>query len=161
MKPAHFNDPLEIAVAEILDKAGIRYIHESQNNGSRLDFYLPDHDLYIEVKKYHTPRVDSQLATKDNIILIQGANGVRFLRDMFKVNLYKDYTFYLEKHGVATLLMAEPPLFPNGGNPVMKTPDRCPVYLRHHTELLHGYFNGEIQMGKKYKFDGSKYIETK
>ena len=81
MKPAHFNDPLEIAVAEILDKAGIRYIHESQNNGSRLDFYLPDHDLYIEVKKYHTPRVDSQLATKDNIILIQGANGVRFLRE--------------------------------------------------------------------------------
>lgn len=85
MKPASYSNPLEIAVAEILTNAGIEFVHESQNNGSRLDFYIPDYDLYIEVKQYHTPRIEAQMATQDNIILIQGVNGLRFLRDFLTV----------------------------------------------------------------------------
>jgi hypothetical protein len=70
----HSSDPLESAVAKALDKAGIRYIHEhdAANAWPYLDFYLPDHDLFIEVARCYTPRKIEQLSRVDNVIFIQG-----------------------------------------------------------------------------------------
>lgn len=79
-KEIHYSDWLEKEVAELLTKRGIDFIHESQNNGSNLDFYLPSYDVYIEVKQYHTDRVINQLSKKDNVILIQGKKSISFLK---------------------------------------------------------------------------------
>lgn len=80
----HISDPLEIEVAKILDEVGVLYIHESQRkgNGPALDFYLPDHDLYIEVKQYHADRSSRQLSMADNVILIQGSGSIKFLKGL-------------------------------------------------------------------------------
>ena len=74
------NNPQEIQIKEILESKGIEYIHESQNNGSRLDFYLPKYNVYIEVKQYHSERSNSQLASQDNVILIQGKDSINFFK---------------------------------------------------------------------------------
>lgn len=79
-------DPLELRIMEILNIKSIKFIHESYSNGinQRLDFYLPDYDIFIEVKKYHTERVLKQLESQDNIILVQGEKSVKFLEQILK-----------------------------------------------------------------------------
>lgn len=69
----HYTDELEKQVAECLYAAGIPFEH----TGQRLDFYLPDHDIYIEVKRYHSERAAAQLAAFDNVILLQGVKAVQ------------------------------------------------------------------------------------
>ena len=75
------SDNLELRIAELLTRKAIKFVHEGYKNGinQRLDFYLPDHDIYIEVKKFHTDRVLKQLESQDNIILVQGDKSVKFL----------------------------------------------------------------------------------
>ena len=68
-------DPLEQKIAAALDESGIRYRHETEG-GQRLDFYLPDFDTYIEVKRFHSPRIAQQTETQDNIIVLQGVKSV-------------------------------------------------------------------------------------
>lgn len=75
----HYSDDLEQRVGELLKKVGIKAIHESINKESALDFYLPDYEIYIEIKKYHSDRVINQLKSRDNIILVQGRKSVEFL----------------------------------------------------------------------------------
>ncbi len=65
---AQITDPVEKIVAGVLDHRGIRYVHEHKG----LDFYLPDQDIYIECKQFHTDRSNGQLKRAENIILIQG-----------------------------------------------------------------------------------------
>lgn len=72
----HISDPLEQRVAEVLEKNNFKFIHESENNGSSLDFHIPLYDVYIEVKKYHSDRISKQLAQKDNVIVLQGKKAV-------------------------------------------------------------------------------------
>jgi hypothetical protein len=84
MTKIHFADNLEKEIAELLDIMKINYIHESVNNGSSLDFYLPDFNVYIEVKQFHTDRSLRQLVSRDNIILIQGKGSVEFLKAIIK-----------------------------------------------------------------------------
>lgn len=74
----HYSDGLERQLGEALTKAGIRFVHESQNKAQGLDFYLPDHDVYIEVKRYHAERIERQMASKDNVIAIQGKPSLDF-----------------------------------------------------------------------------------
>lgn len=78
----NISDALEQQIANILDFCNIKYVHESENNGSNLDFYLPDHNIYIEVKRYHSDRSNKQLSGKDNIILIQGMESINFLKKL-------------------------------------------------------------------------------
>lgn len=66
------NDPIERIVADGLGRAKIRYIHESHHGGPPLDFYLPDYDIYLEVKQLHSDRIAKQMAQVPNIIAIQG-----------------------------------------------------------------------------------------
>lgn len=75
----HFGDGLEEQVALILDKKGIEYIHESENKSQGLDFYLPDLEIYIEVKRFYSERSLRQLALHDEVILIQGRKSVVIL----------------------------------------------------------------------------------
>ena len=76
------SDHLELAVAEMLLDLKINFIHESQNNGSNLDFSLPDFDVFIEVKQYHADRVNKQLASQENVILIQGKKSIEMLKKL-------------------------------------------------------------------------------
>lgn len=78
-KKMHVSDFLEQEIVEILIDLKIKFVHESQDNGSALDFYLPDFDVYIEVKQFHTDRVLKQLSSKDNVILIQGRKSIAML----------------------------------------------------------------------------------
>lgn len=72
---------MEQLIANALDMAGIPYVTES-DNPSRLDFLLPDHGIEIEVKRFHSPRINAQLARADNVIAAQGEKAVRFLAQM-------------------------------------------------------------------------------
>ncbi|MGJ1366298.1 hypothetical protein [Sphingobacterium spiritivorum] len=85
-KQPKYSDFLEQSVADCLKELDIKFIHESQNNGSNLDFYLPDFDVYIEVKQFHTERIGNQLSTKDNVIVFQGKKTIQFLKLLVKKN---------------------------------------------------------------------------
>lgn len=65
---------LEVDIAKALEAANISFTAPK-----RLDFYLPDYDIFIEVKRYHTERSNDQLSTQDNVILVQGMKCVDFL----------------------------------------------------------------------------------
>lgn len=75
-------DDLELRVIDVLNRKQVEFIHESKGNNQRLDFYLPDYDVYIEVKKFHTDRVLDQLNSQNNIILIQGEKSIRFIENI-------------------------------------------------------------------------------
>lgn len=62
------SDPLERIVAVALNNAGIKYIM----NVNRLDFYLPEHNVYIEVKRAATDRIIEQCERVPNVIVVQG-----------------------------------------------------------------------------------------
>lgn len=84
MKKPVYTDHLEAQIGKALTEKGIKFIHGSQGNNQRLDFYLPDLNIYLEVKQYHTERSLSQLASQDNIILIQGREAVAAFIQMIK-----------------------------------------------------------------------------
>ena len=77
-KKIHYADHLEAEIGALLTERGIRFIHESQ--GAALDFYLPDYDIYLEVKQFYSERVIKQLALHDNVILIQGRRSIAVVR---------------------------------------------------------------------------------
>lgn len=64
-------DPVETMLERGLDAAGIRY-RRADTGPRHLDFYLPDLDIYIEVKQFHTPRTAKQMERVPDIIVIQG-----------------------------------------------------------------------------------------
>jgi len=72
MVKIQYSDELERYIGESLIKNKILF--EKEKLG--LDFYLTDYDVFIEVKKFHTDRVNNQLQRYDNIILIQGRKSV-------------------------------------------------------------------------------------
>jgi hypothetical protein len=74
-------DDLENAVAKILTRKNIRFIHAYGRN-QRLDFYLPDYDVYIEIKKFHSDRIIAQLRSQNNVIVIQGRKSIEFLNNI-------------------------------------------------------------------------------
>jgi hypothetical protein len=52
--------------------------------GQRIDFYLPDYDVAIECKRFHTPRSLRQLSAHKEIILIQGMQAAKAFRALLK-----------------------------------------------------------------------------
>lgn len=74
-------DPMERLVANALEAAGIEFRH-GNNNPVGLDFYLPEHDLHIEVKRFHSDRIAGQMARADNVIAVQSEAAVRWLCDL-------------------------------------------------------------------------------
>ena len=74
------SDPVERIIADALDKAGIAYVCETdQENSARLDFYLPDTGIYIEAKRMASDRSAEQLRRANNVILVQGLEAARAL----------------------------------------------------------------------------------
>lgn len=59
--------------------------HEGKSPAN-LDFYLPSHDLYLEIKGGHSERIAGQMARHPNVIAIQGVKSVAFV-----VNLLANY----------------------------------------------------------------------
>lgn len=80
-KPQAYSDELEELIGDTLTSCDIRF-----ERSQRLDFFLPDHDVYLEVKKYHSDRSSSQLSSQDNVILIQGAKSVKFICHILKLS---------------------------------------------------------------------------
>ena len=73
-------DPMERLIEEALIDAGIRFAtDEGGGTDTRLDFYLPDYDVYIEVERFHSARISEQMARAPNVIVAQGEVAVRFL----------------------------------------------------------------------------------
>jgi hypothetical protein len=68
-------DPLEGAVEQLLDHLGEPY---DRDHPSRLDFYLPRRDLFIECKRFATPRIADQLARVDgqDVVVIMGGGAL-------------------------------------------------------------------------------------
>lgn len=81
------SDPLEQYIADSLTRAGIDFIHESQNDQATkcLDFYLPDHGVYLEIKGGHSNRIAGQMARDFNVIAIQGVKSVDFICKLLSV----------------------------------------------------------------------------
>ena len=80
------SNPLEQAVADALDLKGIKWLHEDEKgNEARLDFYLPDSGVYIEVKQAYTPRANAQLKRARNVILIQGIEAVELFVKLLSI----------------------------------------------------------------------------
>lgn len=73
-------DPMETLIADALSEMGIRFTTDyGGGNDARLDFYLVDQDVYIEVKQFHSARAGEQMARAPNVILAQGREAVEFL----------------------------------------------------------------------------------
>jgi len=85
MRNIHYADHLEKQIAEVLDSLGIDFVHESEDKYQELDFWLPRHDVYIEVKQFHASRIEKQMASRSNVIVLQGRKSV----ELFKTLLTK------------------------------------------------------------------------
>lgn len=79
-----YSDHQERKIGEALKAKGIDFIHESEDPSQKLDFYLPQHNVYIEVKQYHADRIGKQMASKDNVIAVQGKEAIDFIIKMLK-----------------------------------------------------------------------------
>lgn len=75
------NDPVERAVEALLKDGGVKY---ERHNSARLDFYLPDFDIYIECKQFPTERIVEQLGRAECVVVIKGRRTVAALRDLIK-----------------------------------------------------------------------------
>jgi hypothetical protein len=74
-------DPIEAIVEDALRDADISY---TQTHPTRLDFHLPDHDLFIEVKQFHSPRIADQMSRAPNVIAIQGRMAAEFFAALIR-----------------------------------------------------------------------------
>lgn len=73
-------DPVEREVALGLRDARIAF--SMGTNEARLDFFLPEHGVYIECKQYHTLRIAEQMSRANNVIVIQGIAAAKLFRKM-------------------------------------------------------------------------------
>ncbi len=81
------SDPLEQYIADSLTRAGIPFVHESQDAQmtKALDFFLPDHLVYLEIKGGHSNRIVGQMGRAMNVIAIQGVKSVDFICKLLSV----------------------------------------------------------------------------
>ena len=70
-------DPIEKIIATALTNAGLEYKSDF-GGGAVLDFYIPQWDVHIEVKQFHSPRIAKQMARAENVIAIQGRNAAEW-----------------------------------------------------------------------------------
>jgi hypothetical protein len=69
---------LEREIRQALEMSGRKFVEE-HDTAERMDFYLPDYDIHIEVCRYYTPRKIDQLARAENVILVQGKKAAVML----------------------------------------------------------------------------------
>lgn len=76
------DDPIELAMVALLERSGIPYTRPDRqpDNPNNMDFYLSEHDIYIEVKQFHSDRITKQLATiyeRSTAIVLVGPDCVK------------------------------------------------------------------------------------
>lgn len=81
---SNISDPMERLIAGGLEAGSFRYSHEGDRDavGQTLDFHLRDLDIYIEVKRFHSPRIADQMSRADNVIVAQGKQAVELLAQL-------------------------------------------------------------------------------
>ena len=79
-----YDDPLEARIASALDKAGISYVRDGHPAAVRLDFFLPEHRVHIEVKAFHSARISSQMERVPFCIAVQGKYAVEWLAQLIE-----------------------------------------------------------------------------
>jgi len=88
-KGEKFHGKWEVEVAIWLDKENIKWIRQIEpknyywNNGWHLyfpDFYLPDYDLYIEVKGYETERDRCKWSVVPNLVVLKNKE-IKMIRE--------------------------------------------------------------------------------
>lgn len=73
-------DHMEMIVEAALIARGVRYVTDvGGKSPANLDFYLPEHDVHIEVKRMHSDRIAEQMSRAPNVIAVQGEGAVRLL----------------------------------------------------------------------------------
>lgn len=70
-------DPMERKVLAALRELQTPIAMDS-NTPPHLDFYLPEFDVHIEVKQFHSDRIAEQMSRVDNVIVIQGLIAAEF-----------------------------------------------------------------------------------
>lgn len=70
-------DPMEKMVRDALVREGFQFSEEGDGE-RRLDFFLADYSIHIEVKQFHSPRIAEQMASAPNVIAVQGREAVEF-----------------------------------------------------------------------------------
>lgn len=77
-RPVPKPDPMEAIITRALTNAGISFVTERDSRAMGLDFFLPDHNVHIEVKQFHSARISGQMAKAENVIAIQGLAAAIF-----------------------------------------------------------------------------------
>lgn len=73
------SDPMERMMYDALSDAGIEFEYDGPRaRFPYLDFTLPD-EVYIEVKRFHTPRISDQMSRVTNVIAVQGKQACEFM----------------------------------------------------------------------------------
>lgn len=84
MRELRTTDPMERIIEKALIDAGVTYEIDGDGGRYLLDFYLPDADLHIEVKRFHSERIGRQMAQFENVIVAQGRVAVEALAAMIR-----------------------------------------------------------------------------
>lgn len=83
-KQKYITDPIEQIIIDGLVASGIKYYTEYSGKTKNLDFYLPEYDIYIEVKQFHSERINEQMSRANNVICIQGKESAKFICNLLK-----------------------------------------------------------------------------
>lgn len=90
--PKNTNDPLEMLVAKTLDHLEIRYVCPDSDKGfstlKKLDFFIPDWNLYIECKAWGSARLHKQVEEVNNCIVLIGLAATARFCEMLKQNFH-------------------------------------------------------------------------
>ena len=76
-------DPMEMIIEQALLDVGEPYLVDNETK-CNLDFYLINHDVFIDVKQFHSPRISNQMSRAPNIIAVQGVVAVQMLADFIR-----------------------------------------------------------------------------
>lgn len=68
-------DPMEAMIRDALNELCIPFVEPSLAD---LDFYLPTAGVHIEVKRFHSDRINEQMSRVQNVIVLQGVVAVRW-----------------------------------------------------------------------------------
>lgn len=85
MKRAVRDDPVEAVIVSAFTAAGISFVRERDGGTLELDFHLPDLNVYVECKQFHTDRIAAQMKRAPNVICIQGMEAARAFARMIEL----------------------------------------------------------------------------
>jgi hypothetical protein len=74
---------LEAELTDALDAAQIAFTRQD-TGPTHLDFHLTDYGVYLEVKRFHTARVEEQMQRAPNVIVVQGPQASQFMAGLLR-----------------------------------------------------------------------------